>query len=206
MNNPLVLVLMTGVGLYFGWLWLSDLRAGSARKTNAPAPLPGATTAPRRAIAIAVAGALVILGLETWGEIALGLADEQSKMTALFAVYSILAAPLVEEIIFRGYLVVNGDKYGKRMAWLGAFGASLVFAALHPFLWKNDDAGFAFTFGAKGWFSTAAVFVTSLWLYVARLAAWNPQRSLLPCFAGHAAKNAGVFAVKAATGFVSGWW
>jgi len=34
----------------------------------------------------------------------------------------------------------------------------------------------------------------------------NPTRSLLPCIAAHAAKNAGVFVIKAAQGHVSGWW
>ena len=92
------------------------------------------------------------------------------------------------------------------MTWAAAVGASAIFAALHPFLWRWDDAGFALTFGAKGWFSSAAVFATSLWLYAARLAPWNPQRSLLPCFAAHAAKNLGVVAVKLATGFVGGLW
>ena len=92
------------------------------------------------------------------------------------------------------------------MTWAAAVGASAIFAALHPFLWRWDDASFALTFGAKGWFSSAAVFATSLWLYSARLAAWNPQRSLLPCFAAHAAKNLGVVAVKLATGFVGGLW
>jgi hypothetical protein len=58
----------------------------------------------------------------------------------------------------------------------------------------------------KGWFSTAMVFAMSLWMYAARLAAWNPQRSLLPCFAAHAAKNLAVVAVKAATGFMGGLW
>jgi hypothetical protein len=73
-------------------------------------------------------------------------------------------------------------------------------------LWRWDDAGFVFTFSAKGWFSTAAVFATSLWLYVARLANWNPSRSLLPCFAAHTAKNLGVVAVKAFAGFMGGLW
>ena len=80
--------------------------------------------------------------------------------------------------------------------------ASAGFAALHPFLWRWDDAGFALTLGAKGGFSTAVVFALSLWLYVARLAPWNPQRSLLPCFAAHAAKNLGVVGVKLAAGFM----
>jgi hypothetical protein len=33
----------------------------------------------------------------------------------------------------------------------------------------------------------------------------NPTRSLLPSIAAHAAKNMGVFAIKYAQGFVTGW-
>jgi hypothetical protein len=50
------------------------------------------------------------------------------------------------------------------------------------------------------------LFATSLWLYVARFASWNPTRSLLPCFVGHAAKNAGVVAIKAMAGYMGGLW
>ena len=153
---------------------------------------------------IAVAGALVIVAGETLGEDALGLAAQQSRMTWLFALYSVAAAPIIEELIFRGWLVVTTRS--RLVMWAAAAGASLVFAALHPFLWRWDDAGFAFTFTPKGWFSTSAVLVTSLWLYTARLAPWNPVRSLLPCFVAHAAKNVGVVAIKAATGFVAGGW
>jgi len=66
--------------------------------------------------------------------------------------------------------------------------------------------GFAFTLGAKGWVSAAVVFATSLWFYAVRFATWNPSRSLLPCFAGHAAKNITVVAVKSAMGFMGGLW
>lgn len=200
MNHPLLLLLMTGAGLYCARLWWSDLRAN-------PKPagaLPGAEPAPARAVAIAVVGVLVILALETWGEVALGIAAEQSKMTALFALYSVLAAPVIEEVIFRGFLVVRSN--AREAVWAGAVGASVLFAALHPFLWRWDDAGFAWTIGAKGAFSTGVIFATSLWLYAARLAKWNPSQSLLPCFAAHAAKNLGVVAIKGATGFLSGWW
>jgi uncharacterized protein len=196
MKNPWVLLLMTGIGLYVAKLWWDDRRAPS------PRALPGATPAPSSAVWIAIAGALVLLALETIGEIKLGIADEQSKMTWLFALYSVAAAPLLEELIFRGYLVIDGK--GRGALWAGALAASLAFALLHPFLWKSDDAGFALTLTAKGWFSTAVLFATSLWLYVARFAAWNPNHSLLPCFAAHAAKNAGVVAIKAATGFMGG--
>jgi membrane protease YdiL (CAAX protease family) len=203
MNHPLLLVLMTVAGLYVGKLWRDDQRAARAGKPN-PQALPGAAVAPARAVWIALAGALAILAAETVGENALGLAAQQSRMTWLFALYSVAAAPLIEEIIFRGWLVIDGR--GRAALWSGAFGASLIFSALHPFLWRWDDAGFAFMFSAKGWFSTAAVFATSLWLYVARLAKWNPSRSLLPCFAAHAAKNVGVVVVKLTAGFMGAAW
>ena len=194
---------MTAASWYVGKLWLDDRRAARAGQAH-PGGLPGATDAPTSATVIAVAGALAILVAETWGESGLGLAAQQSTMTWLFALYSVAAAPIIEELIFRGWLVVEGR--GAAAQWLGAVGASLVFAALHPFLWRWDDAGFAFALGAKGWFSTGAVFFTSLWLYIARLAAWNPARSLLPCVAAHAAKNLGVVAVKLALGFMAGAW
>ncbi len=211
MSQPLVLLLMTAAGLYVGKLWRDDLRTAriaAARGAGAPCPapgsLPGATDAPARAIWIAVAGGLTILTAETLGEQALGLAAQQSRITWLFALYSVAAAPVIEELIFRGWLVITTR--GSTVMWAAATAASIVFAALHPFLWRWDDAGFAFVPTAKGWFSTGAVFAMSLWLYAARLAAWNPSRSLLPCFAAHAAKNLGVVAIKAGAGFVAGVW
>jgi uncharacterized protein len=166
--------------------------------------LPGATAAPRRAIVVAIVGCLGLVALETWGEHLLGITSEQSTMTWLFAVYSVTAAPVIEEIIFRGWLVFEGS--GNTVRWVGAVAASILFAALHPFLWQIGDSGLTPNFTTKGWFSTAAVLGTSLWLYAVRLAPWNPQCSLLPCFAGHAAKNLGVVVVKAATGYMGSPW
>jgi len=199
MNHPLLLALLTAAGLYVAKLWRDDARAAVAGHPH-PRALPGATPAPPRAVVIAVIGALVLVAAETAGEHALGIAAEQSTMTWLFALYSIAAAPVIEELIFRGWIVI--ENRGRAALWAGALGASVLFAALHPFLWRWDDAGFAFTFGVKGWFSAAVVFATSLWFYAVRFARWNPARSLLPCFAGHAAKNIAVVAVKAATGFM----
>ncbi len=204
-ENPVFVLLMIGVGVYVTWLWRQDLlahRAGTQAGTGPGPMLPGATPAPARAIWLAAAGALLIVAGETWGELALGLADEQSRITVLFGCYT-LAAAIIEEIIFRGYVVV--ENRGKGALWWGVLGASLLFAAIHPFLWEIDD-GFRFTFTAKGWFSFGAVFVASLWFYTCRFATWNPHRSLLPCFAAHLAKNLAVFAIKAAQGFVSGVW
>lgn len=203
-ENPVLLVLMMAMGGYFAWLWRGDLQATRAGRADLGQGLPGATPASTKACLIGAAGALVILAGETWGELALGLSEEQSKMTALYALYTLVAA-IVEEIIFRGYV---GDWILKRgrAALLGyVLGASLVFAAIHPFLWTMED-GFELTLTAKGWFSFAAVLVASLWFYACRFASWNPQRSLLPCFAAHLAKNVGVIAIKAVQGFLVGLW
>lgn len=223
MNHPLMLILMTGAGIYCAGLWLADLRAralqigmplnrenqnyagaGDGKTTEKALPLPGAEPAALSAVVVAVAGALLILAVETWGEFALGLSAQQSRMTALFAVYSVVAAPVIEEIIFRGFLVVGSRR--RAVVWAGALAASVVFAGLHPFLWRWDEAGLGWTLAAKGWFSTAAVLATSLWLYAARLGPWNRTASLLPCLAAHAAKNLGVVAIKGALGFLGGWW
>jgi uncharacterized protein len=203
MNHPLLLLLLTCAGVYIAKLWRDDLRAGAHGHPNANA-LPGATQASSRAVTIGILGAIVLLVAETVGEVALGIADAQSRMTWLFALYSVCAAPVIEELIFRGWLVV--ENRGHVMMWAAAFSASIAFAALHPFLWRWEDAGFEFTPGSKGWFSTGIVFASSLWFYAARLGPWNKSRSLLPCFAGHAAKNLGVVAIKAATGFMGGLW
>ncbi len=203
MNHLLLPLLMTAAALYLGKLWRDDARVARAGSPN-PRAFPGATNAPSQAVWIAVIGALLILATETVGEIALGIAAQQSRMTVVAALYAIAGAPIIEELVFRGWLVI--EHRGKAAMWLGAVAASGLFAILHSFLWKWDEAGFGFTLETKGWFSTAAVFVMSLWLYAARLANWNPHRSLLPCFAAHATKNLGVVAVKATAGFLVGWW
>lgn len=201
-NNPLLLLLVGAAGLYVGKLWRDDMRAARAGVPK-PGALPGATPAQPVAVMIAIIGALVLLVIETVGEHLLGLSDQQSTITWLFALYTLTAA-IIEEVIFRGYLVI--DRQGSAIRWVAALVASLLFAALHPFLWEWTDAGFTLKLNAKGAFSTAIVFATSLWLYIARFAAWNPSHSLLPCIAGHAAKNAGVIAIKLAQGFVVGLW
>lgn len=201
-DDPLFQILMLGAGLFILKLWLDDRKTFLKEQPN-PKALPGATPASAKAVTIGIVGALAILAVETWGEIKLGLSDEQSDMTALFALCTLTAA-VVEEIIFRGFLVI--EKRGRAVLWAGAIGASVLFAALHPFLWDWTDGTLTWTFTAKGWFSTAAIFAGSLWFYAVRFASFNPSRSLLPCFAAHAAKNLGVIAVKAAQGHLVGWW
>jgi len=201
-DRPLLLLgLIAAAGFAAKW-WGEDCRAARLGRPNARA-FPGAAPADLRLVALAATGALLLLAIETGGEYALGLTAEQSRMTVLFAVYS-LAAAFLEELIFRGYLVI--ENRGRLVLLAGIVGASLGFALLHPFLWEWRDGGLVFQPGAKGWFSTAMIFAGSLWFYAVRFLPANPARSLLPCIAAHAAKNLGVFAIKYAQGFVSGWW
>jgi uncharacterized protein len=216
-EHPALLVLMIAAGLYVFSLWRQDYLAARTGQAHRQA-LPGATPASVKACVIAALGALVILGLETWGEIRLGLSAQQSEMTVLFGIYTLIAA-FIEELIFRGFIVI--ENRGKTALWGGIVGASILFAALHPFLWKWDMAEASgwealavwrwhewlnWQFTPKAWFSTSAVFVSSLWFYTMRFAAFTPSRSLLPCITAHATKNLGVFAVKGVQGFVVGWW
>jgi len=140
---------------------------------------------------------------EAGGEYRLGLVSQQSRMTLLFGVYT-LAAAFVEELIFRGYLVVLNR--GAAALWTGVLGASLFFALLHPFLWEWHNGALLLHHDTKAWFSTGAIFAGSLWFYTVRFWPLNPGRSLWPCIAAHLAKNLGVFAIKYAQGYVSGWW
>lgn len=200
-HSPLVQILMLGAGLYVAKLWLDDFRAQVSRSPN-PRALPGTTPTSTRAVIIAALGGFVIVSAETWGENTLSISSEQSKITALFAAYTLVAA-LIEEIVFRGYIVLLGR--GPLTLWASIFGASLLFTALHPFLW-TWEGGLQWTLNLKGWFSSATVFVSSLWFYFVRFSRFNPQQSLLPCFAAHTAKNIGVITIKAAQGFLSGWY
>ena len=200
-ESPLLLIIMTAAAIYVAKLWHDDYRMERSGKPS-PQALPGATSAPRSAYVIAIIGSLILLSLETWGEYQLDIVTEQSELTILLALYT-LAAPIIEEIIFRGYLVIN--KRGTATRWIGIVAASAIFALLHPFLWEWNDAGFNLTLTAKGLFSTSAAFAFSLWFYTVRFVRWNPRHSLLPSFVAHGFKNLGVIAIKAVQGFVVGW-
>lgn len=201
-DNPFLLLVVLGAGTVAARWWLADFRV-AARGAPQQHALPGAVPAPWSAVWLAVLGALVLLAAETLGEQRLGLTAQQSRVTALFGVYT-LAAAFVEELIFRGYLVV--ENRGRAALWAGIAGASLLFALLHPFLWEWRDGRLITHFGTKAWFSTGAAFVGSLWFYAVRFWPLNRARSLWPCIAAHLAKNLGVLVIKHAQGFVSGWW
>ncbi|MGE9295713.1 MAG: CPBP family glutamic-type intramembrane protease [Puniceicoccales bacterium] len=212
-SDPLMIVVMFGVACYIFKMWLDDFRAQRSGNPN-PKAFPGATACAAPAIILAVVGALVILGLETGGEIALGIAGEQSDITALFLL-SIVAAAFIEELIFRGFLVIEGK--GTAALIGGVVGFSLLFTVAHPFFWDLDmpegvagwqvwQGTLTWDFSTKPWFSSAIVFINSLWFYVVRLWSLNPSRSLIPCMAAHLASNIGVFVIKLAQGHVVALW
>lgn len=200
-ENPAWIVLMVIAGAFLFHLWWSDLRAAKSGTPN-PRALPGATPCGFQVILLAVAGALLLLGIETGGEAVLGISNEQRTLTVLFSAYTLVAA-FIEELAFRGYLVVT--KHGKAALCASIFAFSLLFTLFHPFLWDWENGTLTLHFTTKGWFSTAMVFACSLWFYILRFLPLNPSRSLLPCIAAHFTKNLGVFVVKAVGGFVSGW-
>lgn len=201
-ENPLIVAAMIGVAAYLFHLWWGDLRAARAGAPRASA-FPGATPCNRQLLLIAVAGSLLWLALETGGEVVLGLADQQKTVTVLWSLYT-LAAAFLEELAFRGYLVFSNR--GRRVLWGSIVGFSAVFALIHPFLWDWQGGTFQLQLTAKGWFSTTSVFAGSLWFYYLRFGQLNTTRSLLPCIVAHFTKNLGVFALKGAAGFVSGWY
>lgn len=195
-----------------GYLWWQDLRANRNGTPN-PTALPGAAGCSRKFLTTATLGGIFLVALESTGEILLGLADEQKDITAFF-LGAMLAAAIVEEIIFRGYIVISNQ--GR--AWLvtSAIGASLLFALAHDFLWQYKPAegmpwwylteAISPSVTIKAWYSFGFAFAVSLYFYWLRFHPRNSSRSLLPCFLAHAARNMTVFAIKAAQGHVTGWF
>jgi membrane protease YdiL (CAAX protease family) len=199
-ESPFMVLLYVGVAAYVGYMYWGDYQSNQASEQPDPQGMPGATSASLGLFVIGVIGALLILAAETGGEIALGIASGQSEMVWYF-VFAILGAGIVEEIIFRGYLVV--DNKGRAALIGSCVGFSLIFAIIHGHFWSNEEGeAFAWTFTTKAFFTTGILLVNSLWFYALRFGRWNKNRSLFPCMLAHAASNLGVFCVKWAQGFV----
>lgn len=206
--NPVGVALFCVVALWLARMWIREARENPDAKV-----LPGATPCPWIAVVIAVAGTLVLLALETWGEISLGISAEQKDVSWL-ALPMFIAAAFTEEVIFRGYLVA--EKRGNAARWASIVLFSLIFALMHDHLWsfempENRSAGtlaairdgFSLNFTLKGFFSTGFIFVGALWFYFVRFFKWNPNASLLAPVAAHMAKNFAVFLIKLAQGHVT---
>ena len=197
-DNPVAILLYLGVAGYVLYLYLMDFRSTRAGNVADGNSMPGASAMPASALIIGVCVALLILAVETSGEIVLGISSEQSQM-AWYFLFASLAAGVIEEVIFRGYLVVS--KRGRAALITSCVGFSFVFALIHGHLWSTDN-GFDFTFTTKGVFSTSILFFNSLWFYLVRFGPWNPTHSIFPCMLAHACSNLGVFIIKLFQGYV----
>ena len=209
-ESPFMILLYVGVAAYVGYMYWGDYQSNQLLVQPDPRGMPGATSARWGLYGIGVIGALLILAAETSGEIAQGISSEQSEMV-WYSVFAILGAGIVEEVIFRGYLVV--DNKGRAALIGSCVGFSLIFAVIHPFLWemiypekvplwKLWLADFNFILTTKAFFTTGILLANSLWFYALRFGPWNKNRSLFPCMLAHAASNLGVFFVKWAQGFI----
>ena len=197
-DNPVAILLYLGVAGYVLYLYLVDFRSTRAGNLADDNSMPGASAMPASALIIGVCVALLILAVETSGEIVLGISSEQSQM-AWYFLFASLAAGVIEEVIFRGYLVVS--KRGRAALITSCVGFSFVFALIHGHLWSTEN-GFDFTFTTKGVFSTSILFFNSLWFYLVRFGPWNPTHSIFPCMLAHACSNLGVFIIKLFQGYV----
>lgn len=182
-------MLYCALGLFVLIAWLRERR--KRRRDGGPEKFwPGTTYAPAAAYYMAVAGALLITVAEAAVEKRAGLTDLQSVLPAVF-LFQLLGASVVEEVLFRGF-VAPGELVGPKLLALVLIG-SLIFSLIHNFDLATTE----------GQVNAAFAFITSVWLYVVRFNPLNPDRSLLPCLAGHAARNLAVFGIKWAQGFVS---
>ena len=201
-DNPLVGLLITILALYIAKLWYDDYRANASGKPLERG-LPGAVASPPLAIAVAVFGALLLVAVETMGENLLAVSDQQSDI-AMFFLPVMISAGIIEEIVFRGYLVFTNR--GRTALICGMMLASAAFAALHTqywIAWVGPDTGwFETRISTKSVWTLLVLFANSLWFYFVRFSNLNPARSLLPCFAAHISSNIAVFLVKLAQGHV----
>lgn len=202
-------IFMFAISAYLFYMWLDDLlyyrkNGGNTRK----GAFAGAATVPIKYCLWAAAAALALLALHVWTEYSLGVASEQTSFS-YWAIFSWIAAAFVEELVFRGYLVVQNKGAFALVASILFF--SLLFALAHPFVWNYEvpegaslfDGMWVWNFSLQPVLSTVSIFECSVLFYVLRFMPQNPTRSLLPCITAHAAYNIGVYLVKFAQGFIA---
>lgn len=188
-------LLYFGAGLVVLVLWIRDTWEGRGQG------FPGAYPARGRLLLLAAAGGLGLTLLETFGEGILGISGEQATLPAR-SLLPLLGAAVVEEVVFRGYLVATGR--GRTVLVGSIIFFSALFALLHPYLWSWEDGGFSWQVTTKTVFTTTFLFLGSLWFYTVRFAFGNDRHSLLPCFVAHATANASVWVVKLLQGHLTG--
>lgn len=206
-DSPVFSILSFGIALYLFYIWFGDYRhfvkTGKPRK----GAFEGATTVSTKLVLIAIIAGVSLLLLVSFAESLAGATSEQTSV-APFALVSWIGAGFVEELIFRGYLVVKNK--GRVMLIASILFFSFIFAIGHPFLWDYtvEDGMSIFSgiwklnFTLQAFIATISVFCCSLLFYSLRFIPMNVNRSILPCICAHITYNCGVFAMKLGQGFV----
>ncbi len=208
-SDALISLAYLGGACYLAKLWLDDTRALAAGRELKGA-FPGAAFASRSVLMAGALAGVALCAVATGTEYALGVSEKQSDIAAVFLL-QMLGAAFIEEMVFRGYLVVTGK--GRAVLWGSCVLFSVLFAALHPFLWKLPEGAESYeiwkahaNLTTQAWVSFGSIFLNSLVFYTLRFARNNPGQSLLPSVAAHASYNLSVFLVKLATGHVTHLW
>ena len=196
-EDPLIILIYCAIAIYIANIYRADIKSFAAGEPNVKA-LPGAKPTNGLLIFASVLGALVLLGNAVVGEYALGIVEAQSEMVWFF-VFASISAGVIEEVVFRGYLVVQNR--GRNALVLSCLGFSLVFALVHGYLWSMED-GFVWNFTVQGIFNTWILFFNSVCFYALRFGPWNANQSILPSIIAHMVFNLGVFGVKLAQGYI----
>ncbi len=105
-DSPLYSILSLGVAAWLFYTWLGDLKYLRKNGTPRRGAFAGATPAPVGLCVFGAVAAWLLLAANTAAESACGVSAEQTKV-APWALLSWVGAAFVEELIFRGYLVVQ---------------------------------------------------------------------------------------------------
>jgi len=188
-TTTLAAVLYFALGLAvlgaWGYEYLKRLRTGGPESF-----WPGTSRAPWQASLLIAAVMLLITVAETAVERRFGVVDQQSVITPTF-LFAMFGAAVIEEAVFRGFTAPSHFGGAKLLAVILI--GSVVFSVVHGFDLQDT----------QGRISAIFAFLTSVWLYLARFNPLNPERSLIPCFMGHAVRNLAVFGIKWAQGFIN---
>ena len=122
-------------GVYLMHLWWADTRICISNSEDPPKGLlPGASLAPVSTCLLAIVGAVTIILIVSLLEKIMDVADNQTTLSWWFLL-AMLGAAITEEVIFRGYLVVQNK--GRSTFIMSILFFSSLFALIHPYLWTH---------------------------------------------------------------------
>lgn len=206
-DNVYYALIMFFVVAYIFYVWVGDMLYFSKNGKHRKGAFAGATPVSLKYVLFSIISVLILLFIHIAGEEYLGITSEQSSVGAM-ALLSWTAAAFIEELIFRGYLVIQNK--GVAMLVFSILVFSSLFALAHPFIWDYTipdgksifDGIWKFEISCRTLFSTFSIFTCSILFYTLRFLPQNKYRSLVPCILAHFTYNFGVFVTKLVLGFI----